>query len=449
MTGLVDTETVALDGLDETSITLDWGTETSEDGDWSAVVESDDDDDSVAIRVDVRTRTVTASTSRAGGSTSRSSEPTRSTEPGIARAGQAAVSRHLEAARQSTAYVGRSNASSSSAEVSRDSVSYRQTTGYATASASTSYTPRAAIALPLDDEEDAPVVAVTPSEVATDHDSITLETILTASTVDRLEPFYSRAGDVDRESTAFGAFRRIPRDGSSPVEVIPGEGLNPPFSTRAVVPESFSASSVGRGQSRVTFNLGLESPRARESLDRDVDPFTASSASVSVGALSTRSVTLTWDTDGEDEGEWLATVSTRSRGGYDSSDEALVSVTDAPWVFGFPTETLFLSRSQVGLPSRSSDGGAASVDVDLRLGSRQAEQLMAAGSRVEALAIREVPDGRNTVVDTLPGGELTVDVAAPAEAEFESGEYLLESWNIDLHSGPTQPYAASVTLRPR
>ena len=277
--------------------------------------------------------------------------------------------------------------------------------------------------LPDDDDSD---ITLTPSMVETDHDQITLTTLVTTDELERLSR-YRDAGVVDRQPTAFGAFRRVPRDGSDPVTIEPPAELSPPFEPREVVAIESEAEQVAPNRHELTLTFGLVEPRPREPIDDgdDGEAEQIGSENITLGAGETDTVTVTGLAPGT-LGDYAAAVSSD-----DESDTTLVSVTDAEVAIAWPVATLPLALEQIGQLSRAPEQGRERFTLPVQLTPDQAEILLAAGSRVEAVRTRETPDARNVVRDTLPDEELTANIEAPdALGDDVDGEAVLVNWSL-------------------
>lgn len=283
-------------------------------------------------------------------------------------------------------------------------------------------------------------VLLTPSGVETDYESIALTATVSEAKREFLA-HYRRAGDAARQTTAFGAFRRIRRDGDDLLSVRPPASDSPPFAERRVAPVDMSADQVAPRRHEVSLTLGLEEPRAREPIAGDGEALTVDSESLDLAAGASETVTLSWTPDGSQLGDWGATVSSET-----DSDSTLVTVSNAPWTFAWPVATLSLTERRVGQVTRGSEAGVPSVTLPLRLDASQVATLLAVGSRIEAVETRSVPDAGNVVVDTLPGDELTCSLDPPADSDIESGAYVLRGWSVE-RARPTPPaYNAEITL---
>jgi len=136
-----------------------------------------------------------------------------------------------------------------------------------------------------------------------------------------------------------------------------------------------------------------------------------------------------------------ATVSSET-----DSDAQLVTVSNAPWTFAWPVATLSLTERRVGQVTRGSEAGVPSMTVPLRLDASQVATILAVGSRIEAVETRSVPDAGNTIVDTLPGDELTCSLGPPADSDIDAGTYVLRDWSV-TQARPSRPrFDATVTL---
>ncbi|PHQ43954.1 hypothetical protein Z052_02095 [Halorubrum sp. C191] len=283
-------------------------------------------------------------------------------------------------------------------------------------------------------------VLITPANVETTHDSVSLTAVIEEAKLDFLS-HYRRAGDVERQDTAFGAFRRLRRDGFDLVTIRPPASISPPWSELRVAPLDMSVEEVSPPASRVDLSLGLEEPRARSPIESSPDAVTVDVNQVELGAGETTTQTLTWTPDGSQLGDWIATVETAS-----DTESELVSVVDAPWVFSWPAGTLPLVDEQVGDETRSQQNGVPTVTVPIQLDAEQFAVLKAVGSRVEAAEVRTVPDAPNQFVDTLPNGELTCDVSVPADASLPAGTYILTAWDIEYQGTREYPYVGEIEL---
>jgi hypothetical protein len=249
---------------------------------------------------------------------------------------------------------------------------------------------------------------------------------------------------VDRRETAFGAWRRIPRDASEPVVVTPPGVLDPPFEARRVAPESFETVEVAPHRFNLSVELGLEEPRAREPPASDARSITADVETLAVAPAATASTTLSWGATGEDTGEWVARVASTS-----DSDTAPVTISDSEWVFAFGVETLTVTSDAVTPVEFGAGGGRGRVGLELLLAPAQVATVMAAGSRVDAAQIRQPPDAQAVGVDTLPSSDLTCQVSVPEESSIESGEYVLTSWSAEHRGTHRLPYSVSLEFHRR
>ena len=273
----------------------------------------------------------------------------------------------------------------------------------------------------------------------TDHDVLSVSGVVSSDGLDLLASYLSSA-DVSRERTAYGAFRRVRRDGGDSVEVRPPAALTPPLDSRTVVPESVSTESITPQLARVDLDLGLVEPRPRDPLAGDGITERLADTTVAVAAGATETVTLS-GTAPETAADYLAEATTP-----DDSDSTLVAVSDAAYTLAFPAATLRLSRQQVAETAQASEAGKSRRTLPVELAPGQAADLLAVGSRVEAAQIREVPDGPNRAVDTLPDGELTASVQTPDGIAY-SGEFVLVEWSLErARPNGRYPYDAEIVL---
>lgn len=280
--------------------------------------------------------------------------------------------------------------------------------------------------LPID-THDAPLYAVPAAGLGTDHDTLSVALRASTAALDGPLDRYLDAADVAREPTAYGAFRRLPRDGTAAVTVEPGAALRPPFEDREVVPVDASTEQVGVDTHVVELTLGLVEPRARDPPAGDGEIETITTASLSVAGGATASTTLSGDGPGS-VGDYLARALTDS-----DSDEVQISVTDADLTLSFPTGTLALPARQLGRPTRTGAAGRTQVTIPLRLTAGQVRTLFAVGSRVDAAALRSRPDAENAAVDSTPDGELTAGLDAPDGVLNDLGDtVVLEAWSATL-----------------
>jgi len=298
--------------------------------------------------------------------------------------------------------------------------------------------------LPQSPGSDAPPVVVAPESLTTDHETLSLSILVTTEGRETLLDYYTTAGDVVREATAYGAFRRLLRDGRDPVTIEPPADLSPPLNSRAVVPLAADSSEPSPGRYRLTLELGLVEPRPRDPIGSGGATETIASTTVDVGGGATETVTLSGDGPTE-FGDYTATVSAEG-----DSESVVVSVSDAPITFSFPVGTLGLSERQVGPPARAADRGTGPITLPVRLDAGQAATLLAVGSRVPAAQIRETPDAPNPTVDTLPDAELTATADVPPSlGEDLTGDVILQSWTLDDIRTPRRyPFVGTITVVP-
>ena len=349
-------------------------------------------------------------------------------------AGDATVARTATPARSLTAESDRG-----AATVSRTTSDSRALTGDGSGDAGVSWVAPDAWKLPTSPGA-ATEILLTPSGLSTTYDELALTATVTEAKRELLD-HYRRAGDVARQTTAFGAFRRIRRDGDDLLTVRPPDSVSPPFADRRVAPVDMTADQVAPRRHQLSLTLGLEEPRAREPIEGDDEAITVDTADLDLAGGETETVTLSWTPDGTQLGDWTATVSSET-----DSDSTLVTVSDAPWTFAWPVATLSLTEPRVGQVSRAGDAGLPTVTLPLRLDAAQVATLLAIGSRVDAVETRSVPDAGNTVVDTLPGDELTCTLAPPEASDIESGTYVLRDWSVEQARPAPPAYDATVTL---
>ena len=462
MATTVDTQTFDLGHGETASGTLTWDTATDDKGDWTATaVHMADLADSTAVRlVEYHERTVTAVSPGGSGSVSRTADAERTTTAtGTGRGnssrttnaarttlaagnGAASVSRTADTARTTTAV-----SPGGDATVSRTASSSRTVTGYGSGAGTTSWTAPVAFAIPASrfDPANSPAVLLAPTDVDTDHDTISVSAIASASVVDELRG-YESAGNVDREDTAFGAYRRIPRDGTDPITLTPPANWNPPFQERRVLVEGYDVSEESPGKYVVSFDFGLEEPRARSPPESDPVTKVVDERTVYADAGATTSTTLKWDTEGSDVGLWEAIASVENLASADSSASTSVTVTDSDFLLAFPVATLNLSQEDVRPIERGTNSGVPQLDLELTLDPVRTAIVFAVGSRVEAATVRSVPDGGNVVIDTLPDQDLTADLEAPTDTDIESGEYVLSGWSASRGERIPQPYTVTLSL---
>lgn len=409
-------------------------TATSEDADYHQRTAVGDGTPGAATvsRTATLTRSPTASGAGAAIAT-RSGDATRTASA----SGQGdAIARRTATITRSLTAVGRRG----DGAVSRTTAMTRASIATGAGAGSAAWAAPTAWALPETPSGDA-YVLVTPSGITTTHDQLSLTATLPEATHDRLS-HYHRAGDVDRQTTAFGAFRRVRRDGQDLLAVRAPTAFSPPFADQRVAPIGFDSEQRSPTRHEVTIDLGLEEPRSREPLVPSGQTLTVDTAELDLDAGETTTETLTWAPDGSQLGEWIATVTAASS---DASDSELVAVADAPWTFAWGVGSLSLLPTQVGQITRSPQQGVETLEVPLRLDGPQAAVLFAVGSRVPAATIRSVPDAPNTVVDTLPEDELSVSVTSPPRAAIE-GDYVLWAWEIERSSAGRRPYRATIEL---
>lgn len=261
-------------------------------------------------------------------------------------------------------------------------------------------------------------VGIPVGDVETDADSITIETRVHEDRLALLSR-YRDAGDIVRESTAFGAFRRVTRDGSGPMTIEPPDDLNPPFETQTVAPEDSDIEQISPAYHDAELSLGLTEPRPRDPIrpDPDTESEPIGSETRFVRGGETISTTIS-GTAPVGTGNYVLSAAVG-----DAQDTGLLSVIDADVVIGWPVATLGLERRQIGQLQRSPDAGRERITLPARLSPGQAEILMAAGSRVDAVQTRRTPDERNQLRDTLPDDQLTASLIVAAEPRrIERGE---------------------------
>lgn len=413
----VDSQTTTLSGGETTTATLQFATSASnpdDTGGYEATVASDTDTDTTLFVVGTRDLTRFAD----------------AVSPG----GDAISVRTIATLRGITANVERGAAS-----VTRTATIGRSPTVSGRGAAVSSWVAPDAWALPESPDALADVL-LTPSAVETTYDELSLSATIAETKREALS-HYRRAGNVTRRSTAFGAFRRIRRDGNDLLTVRPPESESPPWTDQHVAPLDMSVEQTAPNRHELGLTLGLSEPRAREPIQPAPESLRVDEESVTIAGGATETTTLSWTPDGTQLGDWTVTVSAPG-----NSDSAVVAVSDAPWVFSWPVATLPLTERRVGQVTRDSDASIPTIELPLRLERGQAATLLAVGSRIEAVETRAVPDAPNTVVDTLPGNELTCGLQTPTESGIPDGSYILRDWSVS-HARPAPPaFDATVTL---
>lgn len=299
------------------------------------------------------------------------------------------------------------------------------------------------LAIGTDPTEDT-VAFVPAGPIETDADTIAVETQGDRQLRDTLAPL-DDTGDVETVETAFGAFRRINRGGGSSVLFDPPETLRPPFERQRVHPLSVDSDQVGEDLFEISMELGLDRPRPRdpEAID-DGDGEVVDSETVRLDPDETASLTLSFGSGERNPGDvTVAAVPPRRS----DADTSTVTLTDADWTFAFGAGgTLGLSNRQVGAVSRESAGGVELVSLPLRLSTSQVRELLAAGSRVAAVTVRDIADGASRVRDTLPSSDATADVQTPPAAPIDGGTWALTDWSVERAGAGRAPWAADVTF---
>ena len=150
---------------------------------------------------------------------------------------------------------------------------------------------------------DGTAVQLPVTDITTDHDQLEFSGTVAASLAesDAVRPL-RESGDVERVSTAFGAFRRVRRDGREIETVVPPAALAPPFQPRDSVVLDFSLDPVSPTRYAWSATVGLEEPRPREPIDvgEQGDPIDFATQSVSVAGGATTSITLSAEAPAED-----------------------------------------------------------------------------------------------------------------------------------------------------
>lgn len=291
---------------------------------------------------------------------------------------------------------------------------------------------------------DGTAVQLPVAELSTDHDQVALSGTVSAAFAesDAVRPL-RESGDVERISTAFGAFRRVRRDSGAIETFVPPASLDPPFRPRDSVVLDFSLDPVSPSRYAWSATIGLEEPRPREPIDvgEQGDPIDFATESVSVAGGVTTSVTISGETPSQ-TGDYLATVSSPS-----DSDQTLTTVSGADaTTLSWPGASLVVADKQIGYIERGQDGGRETVAVPLRLRASEAAKLFAVGSRVEGAAVRTADGARNYARDTVPNEELTASVSSAAGIPLD-GEWLLRGWSIEVTSvAARRPFVAEIEL---
>lgn len=281
------------------------------------------------------------------------------------------------------------------------------------------------------------------ADVSTDHDQIDFGGTVSASAAesDAFRPL-RESGDVERVSTAFGAFRRVRRDGGDIETVVPPAALDPPFRPRDSVVLDFSLDPVSPTRYSWSATVGLEEPRPREPIDvgEQGEPIDFATESVSIAGGETTSITLS--AEAAEDGDYLATVTSPS-----DSDQTLVTATPpGATTLSWPGASIVLAKPQVGRIERGQDGGRETVTIPLKLNAAQTAKLFAVGSRVEGAAVRTADGAQNYARDTVPNEELTASVSSPATSLLD-GEWLLRGWSVGVETvAERRPFNAEIEL---
>lgn len=305
--------------------------------------------------------------------------------------------------------------------------------------------PDGKLAIGTDPTEDT-VTFVPAGPIETDADTIAVETQGDRQLRDTLAPL-DDTGDVDTVETAFGAFRRINRGGGGSVLFDPPEALRPPFERQRIHPMSIDSNQVGEDLFEISMELGLDRPRPRDPqpID-DGDGEVVDSETVQLDPDETASLTLSFASGERNPGDVTVAAVPPRRSDADTATVTL-TLTDVDWTFAFGAGgTLGLSNRQVGTVSRESAAGVELVSLPLRLSTSQVRELLAAGSRVAAVTVRDIADGTNRVRDTLPSSDATADVQTPPAAPIDGGTWALTDWSVERAGAGRAPWAADVTF---
>ena len=143
-------------------------------------------------------------------------------------------------------------------------------------------------------------------------------------------------------------------------------------------------------------------------------------------------------------GEYQATVTLVPDGPRTTDSGYTETVGSGEWEFDFETGTIATRRVNAGVGS-SASSGTRDKRLQLILTDMQVQVLEESATALNAARVREVPDGKNIAEDNSPGDRNTVAVASPNEDVFESGDYVVQSWETTMQNDDW--HRVSVTLK--
>lgn len=281
-------------------------------------------------------------------------------------------------------------------------------------------------------------ITIQVGEVETTNQELSLSAVVDRETRDALARL-READDPDRVSTAFGAWRYLPRGELGTITVELPRNLQPPADRRSVAVTGYDETQQAPDRWEVTLTVGLEQPREREPPTLDGSEV-VDTTTVALDSGDSTTTTLSFQAEADQAGDRGVRVRSTT-----DTDTAQVSITDAPLTIAWPAGSLQLSERQLG----QIDSSGSQLSTTLRLTGRQMAVVFAAGSRVAGAAERSVFGGRDRIADTLPSDGLTATISWPDGAEPADGEYRLLDWSASYRTGSRRPWVAEITLTDR
>lgn len=131
--------------------------------------------------------------------------------------------------------------------------------------------------------------------------------------------------------------------------------------------------------------------------------------------------------------EYQVTISFIPDGPRTTDSGYTETVDTGEWEFDFETGTVATRRVNAEVGS-SAASGTRNKRLQLILTDQQVQVLEESATRLNAVRVREVPDGKNIAEDNSAGDRNTVTISSPNEQVFESGDYVVQTWETVMQN---------------
>lgn len=120
-----------------------------------------------------------------------------------------------------------------------------------------------------------------------------------------------------------------------------------------------------------------------------------------------------------------------------------LSETGSDWEFAFSNATVNTARVQAE-QSSGSENDSDTIDLTLYLTNSQARVFEEHGQTVEAVNVREVPDGSNVVDDNNSNDRNTLTITPPSSGVVSSGDHVMLSYTTEWINSSYHKLSVSV-----